>query len=168
MSLLQAEQREVCYWRSTDQLSQETSDETNQLQDSLEENTVADMSGDQKQVEEDLPEIITHSVSEEIKRFQEEINKVAKENVKYPTWKQQRRGAKQTGESQGNVKETEKGLDKFEPPEQPKKRKDNKKVSVKITTYGDNGGGTNAISTNIHILYIYIPSSHKFTKITGG
>jgi hypothetical protein len=151
MSLLQAGSREVRYWGSTDP-SEESSAETDQLQDSLEEKTLAtrELSDVSKQVEEDSPEIMTHSVSEEIKRFQGEINKVAVENVKYLTWKQQRTGAKQTREIQGNVKYTEKDLDKFQPlqlppqgkcvlqesiiaPELPPKRKNNKKV-----TYAEN------------------------------
>ena len=146
MSLLQAGSREVRYWGCSDQVSEESSAETDPLQDSLEENTVAarEVSADSKQVEEDSSDIMTHSVSEEIKRFQGEINKVAVENVKYPTWKQQITGAKQTKESQGNVKETKKDIDKYQhhqlPPqgkfdlqkcivaqELPAKRKNNKK-----------------------------------------
>ena len=121
MSLLQAGPREVRYWGSTDQLSEESSAETDQRQDSLEENTVATrkVSADSKQVKEDSPEIMTHSVSEEIKRIQGEINKVAVENVKYPTWKQHRTGAKQTRDSQGFVKETKKDLDRFQPHQLP-------------------------------------------------
>ena len=40
LSLLQARSRKVCYWGSTDQLSEESSTETDKLQDSLEEKTV--------------------------------------------------------------------------------------------------------------------------------
>ena len=150
MSLLQAGSREVRYWGSTDQLSEESSTETDQLQDSLEEDTEAtrEVSDDRKHVQADSPEIMTHSVSEEIKRLQQEINKVAVENVKFPTWKQQRTGAKQTGESQGNMKDTKKDLDKYYPhqlppvgkfvlqepitaPELPEKRRNNKRAKRK-------------------------------------
>ena len=62
-------------------------------------------------------------MSEEIKRFEGEINKVAVENVKYPTWKQQRKGAKQTGESQGNVKDITKKIDKYQPHQLPPQEK---------------------------------------------
>ena len=48
--------------------------------------------GNEKLVDDDVAttEISTRSVLEEVARFQEEINKVAVNNVKYPTWKQQR------------------------------------------------------------------------------
>ena len=59
VSLLQARPQEVRYWGSTDQLSEESSAETDQLHDHLEEKTVAarEVSEDSKQVQEDNPEI---------------------------------------------------------------------------------------------------------------
>ena len=46
-------------------------------------------------------EVSTVSVSEEIRRFQQEINAVAVENVKYPSWKHQRLGEKTRSASSG-------------------------------------------------------------------
>ena len=115
----------MCYWRSTDQLSEESSDETDQLQYSLEEKTVAvrGVSEENKLVQEDNPEMMTHSVSEEIKRFEKEINKVAEDNVKYPTWKQKKTGLKQIRESQENVKDSKKDIEKYKAEQLPPKRK---------------------------------------------
>ena len=48
-------------------------------------------------------EVSTVSVSEEIRRFQQEINAVAVENVKYPSWKQQRLGEKTRSPSGENL-----------------------------------------------------------------
>ena len=77
------------------QLSGESSSEE-QLEDSLDEIAMMD-SG----ISEVSSEVSTVSVSEEIKRFQQEINAVAVENVKYPSWKQQRLGEKTRSASSG-------------------------------------------------------------------
>ena len=58
-----------------------------QFLDSLEDMTIQD-SG----ISEESSEVSTVSVSEEIKRFQEEITKACEENEQYQTWKQQRAG----------------------------------------------------------------------------
>jgi hypothetical protein len=67
----------------------EESSSEDQLEDSLDEIAMMD-SG----ISEVSSEVSTVSVSEEIRRFQQEINAVAVENVKYPSWKQQRLGEK--------------------------------------------------------------------------
>ena len=60
-------------------------------QDSLEEVTVAkkEMINHQEELQATL------SVAEEIRKLQQEINKVAVENVKFPTWKKNRSVARQ-------------------------------------------------------------------------
>ena len=69
--------------------------EDNVESDSLDEDgPVADsgVSEAGSQVSEEPSEVSTISVSEEIKKFQRDINTVATENTKFFTWKQQRVG----------------------------------------------------------------------------
>merc|ERR1711892_207509 len=84
-------------YHSSDQFLSEESSTEEQLLDSLEEFTMLD-SG----ISEVSSEVSAVSVSEEIKRFQQEINKVVVENVKYPTWKQQKVGVKTKNASAEN------------------------------------------------------------------
>jgi len=99
--------REVHYWgASAGQMSEESSVETDQLQDSLEESKVTEKEKVDVSVtvEDDHSEVPALSVSEEIKKLQQEIAKVTVENVKYPSWKRQRIEAWQAR----NCKESEK------------------------------------------------------------
>ena len=73
--------------RNTNALLQGELSNEEEFLDSLEDMTIQD-SG----ISEESSEVSTVSVSEEIKRFQEEITKVSEENGKYHNWKHQRAG----------------------------------------------------------------------------
>jgi hypothetical protein len=74
-----------------------------------------------------VPEEFTISVSEEIKRFQQEINKVTDENVNFPSWKKERIDLNVKSESVNCCKYSSKDS----PPDLPPRRKPGSKESIK-------------------------------------
>ena len=76
-------------------MAEESSTGTDQLQDSLEEVTVAGKKSYQEEIKAEVPAL---SVAEEIRKIQQEINKVGVENGKYLARKQQRPGGEERQE----------------------------------------------------------------------
>ena len=74
-----------------------------------------------------VPEEFTISVSEEIKRFQQEINKVSDENVNFPTWKKERLGLNLKSESVNCWKDSRRDR----PPDLPHRIKPGPQESIK-------------------------------------
>ena len=74
-----------------------------------------------------VPDEFTISVSEEIKRFQQEINKVSDENVNFPSWKKERLGLNVKSESVNCLKNSR--IDS--PPDLPPKKTSGSQESIK-------------------------------------
>ena len=82
--------------------------------DSLEEMTMQD-SG----ISEESSEVSTVSVSEEVKKFQQEITKACEENGKYKNWKHQRTGERQRSMRRKTLAYFDIGSGSNSPPEIP-------------------------------------------------
>ena len=112
--MLQAGSKKGSYESSSSGQLFEGSSSEEHLQDSLEEIAMMD-SG----ISEVSSDVSTVSVSEEIRRCQQEINAVAVENVKYPSWKQQRLGEKTRSARGENLIDSDLGSEQQRPGDLP-------------------------------------------------